>query len=187
MNVIFEWIGRLFAMARFFVIVRPWERCIRLRLGHAEEEELATGFHWCIPFLDETLIFNTRLRLAAVPNASLTTSDGQSLSLSLNVWFRNEKPLRTMMSLQQPEDSCAGFAQELAALYVESRNLVDIDREELRGFVKDEIGHITDGLVIERVGVSEYVVPDRTFRIINNEWRPQTRPDVHDVTKMDIP
>jgi regulator of protease activity HflC (stomatin/prohibitin superfamily) len=176
---VLQWLTNLFQGVKLWIVVRPWERAIRVRLGkHAVE--LGPGVHIRIPIVDEAILFNNRLRIAAFPGQTLTTQDGRAVSVAGNVGFRVEQPLEAMRALQQPEYSCAALVQSSVAAYISSRNFGEIDAADLQSYAKDELVRMAGGLAIEYVSVTDFALVNRTFRVLGDEWRPATRPDSHD-------
>lgn len=179
MNSLFDWLIRIIQGLKLWVVVRPWERAVRVRLGkHAEV--LDKGVHLKLPFIDDVTLFNSRLRIASFPNQTLTTADGFTVSVAGNVGFRVAEPLEAMLSLQQPEYSCAALVQTSASSFVVSRRLEEIDPTDLQEFAKDELQRAAGGLSIEYVSLTDFAKVNRTFRLLGDEWRPSTRPDTHD-------
>lgn len=179
MTGLFEWLTKILQGVKLWVVVRPWERCVRVRMGkHAVV--LGPGIHLRLPLVDEAMLFNNRLRIASFPNQTLTTIDGRTVSIAGNVGFRIDDPLRAMNALQQPEYSCAALVQTSAASYVTARAFADLDPCELQHVAKDDLSRVADGIAIEYVAITDFAPVSRTFRLLGDEWRPSTRPDVHD-------
>jgi regulator of protease activity HflC (stomatin/prohibitin superfamily) len=178
-NALIEWLSRLVQGVKVWVVVRPWERCVRVRFGkHASV--LEPGVHFRIPLADEVMLFNNRLRVAPIPAQTMTTADGEVVSVAGNVGFRIADPLLAMLSLQQPEYSVAALAQSSAATYIRERAFDDLDAGDLQLFAQENLQAVADGLVIEFVSITDFARVNRTFRLLGDEWRPATRVDTHD-------
>jgi regulator of protease activity HflC (stomatin/prohibitin superfamily) len=172
-NELFQWIVGVIKGARFWQIVLPWERAVRVRFGR-NPILWESGFHWRIPYFDEVRIANTRLRLACVPAQTITTRDKTTVTIDVSVAFRITDPLVAMLRLQQPEDSCAGFAQVAVARYVSERQYPEINLAELEHAVLTEIGSMAgEGVQVEYVRITEFALI-RTIRLIQDSWRPHT-------------
>jgi regulator of protease activity HflC (stomatin/prohibitin superfamily) len=173
MNELFQWIVGLIKDARFWQIVLPWERAVRVRFGrHTALWE--PGFHWRIPYFDTVRVANTRVRISSVPAQTITTRDGRTITIDVSVAFRVVDPLAAMQRLQKPEDSCAGFAQVAVAKFVKGRAYAEITLEDLEGAVLAEIATLAGaGVALEYVRVVEFALI-RTIRLIQDTWRPHT-------------
>jgi regulator of protease activity HflC (stomatin/prohibitin superfamily) len=173
MNELFQWIVGIIKDARFWQIVLPWERAVRVRFGR-NPILWESGFHWRIPYFDEIRVANTRLRIACVPAQTITTLDGRTLTIDVSLAFRIRDPLVAMMRLQKPEDSCAGFAQIAVARFIKTRSYAEITLDELEAAVRAEMVELAgDGLAFEYVRVVEFALM-RTIRLIQDTWRPHT-------------
>jgi regulator of protease activity HflC (stomatin/prohibitin superfamily) len=173
MNELFQWIVGIIKDARFWQIVLPWERAVRVRFGR-NPILWESGFHWRIPYFDEIRVANTRLRIACVPAQTITTRDGRTVTVDVSLAFRIRDPLVAMMRLQKPEDSVAGFAQIAVARFVKGRSYAEISLEDLEAAVMAEAVLLAgDGLAFEYVRVVEFALI-RTIRLIQDGWRPHT-------------
>lgn len=179
MTGILQWLTNLVQQIKVWITVRPWERAVRVRLGK-NVKVLEPGIHLRIPIVDEAILFNNRLRIAAFPGQTLTTTDGRTVSIAGNVGFRIADPLAAMLSLQQPEYSCAAIVQTSVASYVTTRALEEIEAGDLQAFAKTELENMSGGLAIEYVSLTDFAIVNRTFRVLGDEWRPSTKPDGHD-------
>jgi regulator of protease activity HflC (stomatin/prohibitin superfamily) len=172
-NELFQWIVGLIKGARFWQVVLPWERAVRVRFGR-NPILWESGFHWRIPYFDEVRVANTRLRIACVPAQTITTRDGRTVTIDVSLAFRIRDPLVAMMRLQKPEDSCAGFAQIAVARFVKGHSYAEITLEDLEAAVMVETAALAgDGLAFEYVRVVEFALI-RTIRLIQDTWRPHT-------------
>lgn len=179
MNGILQWLTNLIQQVKPIIVVNPWERGIRVRLGK-HTKLLSPGWHLRIPVVDSVTMFNNRLRIASFPGQTITTVDGRTVSIAGNVGFRIEDPLAAMMSLQQPEYSCAALVQTTAATYIAALPFEELVKGDLEEMAKTDLEKVACGLAIEYVSITDFAPVNRTFRILGDEWRPSTKPDVHD-------
>lgn len=179
MNGILQWLTNLLQSVKWWAIVNPWERGILVRLGkHARL--LEPGWHLRIPIVDSVTLFNNRLRISTFPGQTLATTDGRVVTIAGNVGFRISDPLEAMRSLQQPEYSCAALVQTTVSNYVTSRRFAQLMKGELEDEAKSDLTRVAGGLEIEYVSITDFAPINRTFRILGDEWRPNTKPDNHD-------
>lgn len=177
MNGILQWLTDIAKTVQLWVVVLPWDRGVRVRLGKYTSL-LEPGIHWKIPLVDKVWIVNNRLRFTSFPAQTLGTTDGKSITMAGVIGFRIADPLEAMLSLVQPEVSCAALAQTTIAEYVCSRTFPELDRAELEQECLADLQRVATGLTFEVVRLTDFALM-RTLRIIKSEesWRPETRAD----------
>lgn len=175
MDQLFRWLAELFQGARFWLIVLPWERAVRIRLGK-RTALLGPGCHLRLPFLDDVRIVNNRLRIAQVPCSTVSTKDGKTITLAATLGFRITDPLVAMLTLMQPEVSSAAFAQSVIAGFLLERRLEEVKLPELEAHALAAIAHFAPGMRVEFLRVVDFAVV-KTFRLMQEGWRPSTDHD----------
>lgn len=173
MNELFQWIANFIKDTKPWALVLPWERAVRVRFGRWVRI-WEPGFHLRIPFFDNVLPVNTRLRVAAVPSQTITTSDGKALTIAANLGFRVTDPLAAMLLLQQPDATCAALVQSEFARLVIGKTLVQIVPHEVEdgalAALRDRYGA---AIMFDWVRIIDFAAV-RTFRLIQDNWRPAT-------------
>jgi hypothetical protein len=66
MGAFIDAIMRLLGAVAFWVIVQPWEQCLRVRMGK-HVRMLPSGFHWRLPLIDTVFKQSVRMRTAMLP------------------------------------------------------------------------------------------------------------------------
>jgi regulator of protease activity HflC (stomatin/prohibitin superfamily) len=99
---------------RWWIIVQPWESCIRVRLGR-HVVLLAPGIHWRIPYVDEAFKQSVRLRIAHLPTQTVTTTDGRALTLGANLGYQVENIQTLYNTIHNAEGSIVNLAAEVIA------------------------------------------------------------------------
>jgi regulator of protease activity HflC (stomatin/prohibitin superfamily) len=174
MGGFFERILDLLRMLKWWVVLSPWEEAVRVRLGK-HTKNLYAGWHWLIPLIDEVHVINTRLRITSVPCQTLTTKDGKVVTASCMIGFKIVDPMKSMMALQAPADSCSAFAMTALSKYIVDRNLTDINLIELEAEVCAALADAAAGIEFEFVNIIDYAVV-KTIRLMNESWRPSALP-----------
>ena len=173
MNQLFSWIADIFKEARFWQVVAPWERAVRVRAGK-HTVLWGPGLHFRIPYLDDVRLVNTRLRVASAPCQTLSTLDGKAVTVASLIGFRIVDPLKAMLRMADPESCCSSFVQTEVARYISARtssaiHLNDLEEATLAGLERFGNG----GFEFEFVRVVDYAVV-KTFRLLQEQWRPHT-------------
>lgn len=172
MNQFFEWISNVLRGARFWIVVLPWERCVRVRFGRWTKV-LGSGTHPRIPFFDEIRLVNNRLRIAPVPFATVSTKDGKTVSLAASIGFRIVDPLAAFLRFETPEVAVAVFVQSALARYVAGRKMDEIEIEAMTSSANEAVRAFAPGIEFEFVQVVDFAAA-RTFRLLQEQWRPGT-------------
>lgn len=174
MTEVLQWLMGLVRGARCWVVVQPWERAVRVRLGK-HPRLLEPGLHPRIPYADEVTVVNTRLRVAAVATQTVTTRDGKALTIGGNVGFRIAQPLEALNALQSPESTVAALAQREASTFISQREWADLAGPLVERAVLDALRAfaVGKGITFDFVSCVDFAVV-RTYRLLQEEWRPGT-------------
>lgn len=156
---------------QFWVVVYPYERGVRLRLGkfHAV---LEPGFHWCLPLkLDRVLTIDVVIRTLRLGAQSLVTNDAKHVVVNSVVTCEIFDPRKALLEVEAIEhvidDGCSG----LIAAFVADNDLeyivqccADPDAELIAECQENAAAY---GVRIIRVQFTD-VSPSRTFRLLNS-------------------
>lgn len=159
MPPIVEWLSRFFGSWKFWLVVPPWDRGVRIRLGR-NATQLEPGFHFRIPLVDEVVLVNTRLRIAT--SAPMTLANGSKATarvVSAMLGYRIADPLLAMGRFEKPQVALVGHLQAL----IVGGSKGDECTAALRRLVQDS------GVEIEFVSFVEDVEV-RAFRLLQNGW-----------------
>ena len=170
-----EWLSRIFQGVKAWIIVQPWEKCVRVRLGK-HTVLFGPGIHMRVPWIDEVFIVNTRLRISSVPAQTVTTADGKTVTVSGLVGFRISEPLVAMLTLQQPDTSCSALALTAISEAIAGNRLELLSPDAVEKFALSVLEKKVFGVAFDFVRVVDFAVV-RTYRILNEQWRPQTGSD----------
>jgi hypothetical protein len=114
-NQFFEWVYRIVASWKFWLVVPPWDIGVRVRLGKVAAT-LTPGLHFRIPGLDEIILVNTRLRLAGTPTVTIPGSrDNKARVITGQVAFFITDPVKALLAYTYPTDAIAALAQSCIA------------------------------------------------------------------------
>src|SRR6267143_1793761 len=120
-----EWLTtllRAFAQPfQWWIVVAPWERGLRIRLGKAAAE-LAPGIHWRIPFLDRIYLQSVRTRTITETYQTISSQDGCTLVLSIAIDFVITDLRQMFDTLSSPEATLKCRATAAIAEFVALRN-----------------------------------------------------------------
>lgn len=162
-NTIVEFIAKLL---QWWFIVTPWEQGIRVRFG-SRVKLVSAGIYFKIPFLDRVYIQTTRLRMANTPMQTVTTRDGHAITLKLSISYLITDVLQLYKSLYHPEMTLDSMALSISSEYLRSKNIIDVDLEELEKLISRKIDVEGYGLGSLTVKVITFAAV-RTYRLIQD-------------------
>ena len=163
MNQLLEWLSRLLGSWKFWVVVPPWDIGVRVRLGK-KATALAPGIHFRIPFIDDVVLINTRLRICTTPPVTVQPAHADyPRILTASIGYNVQNPLIAMLRFEHPHIAVAAYAQtEIAKL-----TSIEECRESLINFFTEH------GINIEWVRFIEDVEV-QTIRLLQDSWRLQS-------------
>ncbi len=165
-----EWLRSIFLGMKFWFTVMPWEKGVRVRLGKNTALK-EPGVHLRIPWADEVVIVNTRLRVTASSSMTVTSSDGKAVTTAVLVGFRIVAPLDAMMAFKDPEVTCMAIVQTAVTKYVARHGAAEIKMDALEAEALKHLEQFSKGIEFAFVQVTEFAIV-RTYRILQDSWKP---------------
>jgi len=169
MTPIKELIEYLMKIFRWWVSVLPWERGLRIRLGK-KVKLLNPGFHFRFPFFDTVYIQTIRMRVVSIPPQTITTKDGQTLTITLVVGYSIDDIQKVFNTIHQPEATICNLVSGEASDYVSQNNTCSpkiIQEQILKNIIP-----LDYGIKFEYIKVTGYAIV-KTFRLIqDHHWTP---------------
>ncbi len=159
LNALLQSLGRFF---RWWVLVCPWERCIRVR-GGKRQRELSPGVHFLIPFLDRAFIHSVRLRLSNIPAQTLTRQDGSVLTVRGVLKYKVADLSLLYREVHNAEDAVLDRTAGLIAVNRE------VGAEALEVAVLAAADYSDWGLVVEGFTVTDFVISRRSYRLLTDK------------------
>lgn len=162
-----DWLGRAVGAWKPWVVVPPWERVVRVRLGrHAKV--LGPGPHLRIPMVDQLTHVNTRLRVeTSAPVTIQNGTPGKARVLTTTVAFRITDPLRAIMAYTYPGPAVLALVQAHAARLVKA--------DECRRLVSEQLAQ--NGIEVAALYYTDDV-DARTYRLIQAGGGPYLGTDI---------
>lgn len=109
-----------------FVVIRSYERGVRLRFGIARDV-CEPGFHWCIPFnVDEVLHDNVAPRTYNLAPQSLTTADGRSVVVGAVITAEICDIRRALLEVENVDHAIADSCYGAVGAFVASKTWDDL-------------------------------------------------------------
>jgi hypothetical protein len=160
------WLQDMLRGIRPWVTVKPWEQCVRVRLGkHAQL--LTAGVYWKIPFVDTATIYPIRTRTCYAPLQTLRSADGRTVTIGLIVRYRIADLLKVLDTLHNPEGTLTHLSQGAVGDLVAATAASGLTPELITRTVMEKVRP-------EQYGVDDFAVlvsdnadlSQRTFRLL---------------------
>ena len=101
-------------------IISPWEAGVRVRFGK-HWKEVWPGIHAKIPFFDAFHTMNIKRQIAPCPKQTVTTKDGELLTLSALLTYNIRHPATVWVKVQDFDESIIALAMQEIHVFVASR------------------------------------------------------------------
>ena len=154
MNQIKEFFEYIFNAIKIWVIVQPWEQGLRVRAGK-KKKLLYPGIYFRIPYLDAVYVQEVRLRMISLSIQTITTADGQTLTINSSLGYLIEDIEKMYDTLFHPEGTISDMAMSETSSYVFSNKLADINPSEI------------EKAVLEKLSAQDYGIKFKYFRLTN--------------------
>jgi hypothetical protein len=167
-NAVLEAIGKFLSSWKPWVVVAPWERGVRVRLGKTAVQ-LEPGFHLRIPVLDRVLLVNTRLRVTTSAQVTIAGSSATKVRVRMaNIGFSIVNPLAAIERYNSPQHAiCALVQAEMSA---------GLDADRVRAAVESKVAG--SGIVIEFLRYQDDV-EIRAYRLLQGTWCTESSDQQH--------
>jgi len=158
MNQLLDWLSKLLGSWKPWVVIPPWDIGVRVRVGKTAVR-LLPGPHLRIPFIDEVMLVNTRLRITSCPAVTITADEGKSRVLSATIGYCIDDPLLAMMRFDPPQTAIDAVAMSALSKGSTADEALDLLRKFFDG----------TGVRIEVLTYSDDVVA-MPIRLLNNHY-----------------
>lgn len=165
MNIVYQLLQFLQTVLTWWFVVEPWEAAIRTRFGK-HITVFGPGAHFRIPYFDHIYVQNVRRRAMSLGMHTMTTSDGETLTVSGSLGYRITDVLKLHQALNDAESTIIQEVQGLLSKYVATHTATDCTPEVL-------MSEVNKVLPLDRYGLGEtdfflqgYVAKIPAFRLI---------------------
>ena len=165
-----DYLSRIFT---WWIIVLPWERGLRIRLGK-QVNLLNAGIHFKIPIIDAAYVQSIRLRVVSMAPQTVSTKDGKTLTIVPCVGYSISDIRKLYETLYQPEVTIANIVMAQIADYVTTQMSNTITATDIETSVNVKLGQFDYGIKFEYMKVIGYAFV-RTYRLIQDaHWNPDS-------------
>lgn len=172
-----NYLGQLFEFLQklivWWVTIMPWEKAVHVRVGK-KVKVLAAGLHLRIPFIDRVYIQTTRLRVVQCPVQTVTTRDGKTITIFMNLGYTIEDIYKLYSTLYQADQTLCNMMHGITAVEVFSKDLADCTPDHLEGTVKEKMKGDDFGLSFKYMKITSFAVV-KTYRLIMSDGYMENR------------
>lgn len=162
-------IDYLLSIVKFWVVVQPWERGIRVRFGK-NQRLLRGGIHFRVPFLDTIYIQCVRLRVIALPMQTLTSQDLKTVTLNGCIGYEITDIEKLYNNMLYPEQTISNMVMGSIADYIYSNDIVNTSPEQIEISAMKKLDLDKYGLNVKYFKLTSFAVV-RTYRLIqDHSW-----------------
>lgn len=164
LNGLIDLLRQFFEILIWWTVIQPWEQGLLVRLGRTPLL-LLPGFHWKIPYMDQIYRQTVRRRYTNFGPQTVTTNDGQTLTLSGNVAY-SIRDLRELYDrLHHPEDAIAAIAMGAISEFVAAQPASACTPQAICATCKESMGLRKFGLLVHAFDLTTFARV-RTYRLI---------------------
>lgn len=167
MTTLLQLIRNLFGAFRLWIIVMPWEKSVRVRLGRWVCL-LGPGIHLRIPFADATFTQSVRTRMLHLPTQTVATKDGKTVTLGAAVAFTITDVHRLYNTLHDAASTIQNLCQCAIADAVLSLNSRECFPKTIGALATKAVSFHKYGLGEPAIGVTDFAFV-KTFRLISDQ------------------
>lgn len=156
MNQLLTWLSQVFQSWKFWIVIAPWDLGVRIRLGKTAHA-MKPGLHLRLPFIDDIVLVNTRMRVTTIPGVVRPgNGNGKLRTVAAAVGYRIVDPLKSLGAYSYPDGIVAAFGQAALA--------EGLDQERAAPRLRDEF--VPNGIEIAYLVFTEDVEV-RTLKLLN--------------------
>lgn len=170
MTGVFGQLGQaLKSVFQWWIVIAPWEQALRVRRGK-KVAYLRGGIHLRLPLVDRFFIQSVRLRVADLPIQTVTTQDGQTITLKGQLGYRILDLERLYNTLHAAQATIINLAPMEIADYVAGHQVEECDPRHIASDAQEALqGAFRDyGLGNIRVSITDYARV-KTYRLITQD------------------
>lgn len=165
MNTILNFIYQFFKLFKWWIIVNPWEQCVRVRFGK-KVKLLMGGIHLKIPYFDSCYLHCTRMRASSLGKQTITTLDGKVVTIQSNLSYEITDALKLQNTLFAAEDTVRNYSKNEISRYISSHDLKDCLENKIKSGIKIDLTNY--GIKVIDLCISEFAYA-KTFRLIGDQ------------------
>lgn len=167
MNQLKEFFQWILDAVKVWIIIQPWEAALIVRSGK-KIRKVNGGIYFRIPYLDSVYVQETRLRISEMSMQTLTTKDGQTITMNCPIGYQITDLEKLYNTLYKPETTIEGIIKSEIASYVFEKKSNDVKPKDIEKRVIEHLKTLNYGLDFTFTTISNFAIV-RTFRLIQDQ------------------
>lgn len=160
---IIDFLTRIF---QWWVIVMPWEKGIRLRVGK-HWTIMHEGIYLKLPIVDRVYIQSTSKRIISGPVQTLTTKDAHTLTVCASIGYCVADVKKLYMSVFHTELTIANLVLSEVAQFISDHDLRECSPKAIEGSISNKVEKADIGIGEISVTIIGYALV-KTYRLIQD-------------------
>lgn len=140
---------------KWWVVIAPWEKGLRVRFGKTVKE-LNPGPHFRIPFLDRIYVQPSRLRYAAYSGHTISSKDEKVFSIGIAVRYRIENLKQLYLTIADPEATIYLAAISAISDYICSSHSDQVTPKSISEIADNAVKEVGKGMEDLKVSVVNF-------------------------------
>jgi len=161
-----EFFEYIFNVFKIWVIIQPWEKGLRVRLGN-KIKRLESGIYFKIPYFDSIYVKEYRLKMLQLPIQTLTSKDNQTITINTCLGYSITDIEKLYNSVCHPEGVLSNIAMSEVSGFISKNNLESVNTENLEKLIIKTLNEQDFGLKLEYFKITNFAVV-KTFRLIQD-------------------
>jgi len=166
MNQIKDFFEYVLSVLKIWVIIQPWEQGLIVRNGK-RIKKVEGGIYFKLPYLDSVYVQEVRLRVVALAIQTLTTKDGQTLTINSAIGFKITDIEKLYQTLYDPSATMSNFCMSNCAEHVFQTDLKNIKPDKIEKVILEKLNEKDYGLQFEYYKITNFAAV-KTFRLIQD-------------------
>lgn len=166
MNNIRELIECVSKLFQWWIIILPWQKGMRIRLGN-KVKLVSAGVHFKIPFFDQYYVQTTRLRVVQMAPQTISTKDKQTLTVVICAGYSISNIETLYNKMCQAESTISNIVMGEVSDYIYSSNMNECNPKAIEEKVMSKLQSEDYGIKFEYVKVIGYAIV-KTYRLIQD-------------------
>lgn len=167
MNQVKEFFQYIFGNLKFWIIVQPWEKGIRVRKGK-HIKKLSAGIYFVIPYLDSVYVQECRLRVCSMSMQTLTSKDRATITMNGSIGYSIKDIEKLYNTLYHPEMTIANIVMSETAEFVYANDAIDTKPADIQNAVMKKLQATDYGLNFQYYKVTNFAMI-KAFRLIQDQ------------------
>ena len=156
----------------FIIEVKAYEKAVIFRMGKLKGI-YGPGWHFLVPFIDEPVIVDLRVRTIDVPKQEVITKDEIEVTIDAIIYYRVVDVKRAIVEVRDYKEAAVSVVyahlRDVVGKLLLSELLSNIDK--VNKLIEKEIKSVAGewGISVDRVEIKEVKIPDKVIKAMHEK------------------